>query len=642
MTAPTPPDKFFKKALKLICSEKYKKAIKALKKSIEINPNYFNAYSGISTIMIMQNKNEEALEWINKAITYEKKTSDLWYTKALILRRLKRLDDSLERLDKCLELEPNNISALALKAYIFIQRGQYEEALNYLDKALSINPKDEADQAAQMDARKNRTWLIEHVMSQENMDKPPKKLIDLKDKLLDLCDLLFKVRFLSEQPLSENNINFKLLEDRIKDYIDSLAAYIYGEDNIKIMDIYQSHKKLTKYLENIEPIKVFQLDNRLTELCAEILQYLEEQKALEDLPPLLKDRKPKKRSVIIQDLQHQFYSLGAILKSANPSKNNLAYQTIMLFIELLGSSINGKETGITGTKLIIKHFKEYKKKVENLKRKTAEDLNLNQSDYTLIIDALESTISLMSNYSTNIITIQSQDKRKLRKAPIHKKGSIDYVGEDLILDIGYLLTELTYKMRDKKYPRLFMVFKHLYDSIGYYIYSDNTLKDIQSYYVFAMQFTAHESMKFLKTLPINRQIENIYDGLTTLFDQHGSRGGIYFVLTPPGYNESDKREMDLKLLMWRLGCCIRIDLRTLIKRGDILHSSLIELLEILMRGIYSGKRLDHIKDETLNFKPKVEVLRHKTPKELGVSERGYRISLKRLDYTLNGVLDCFK
>lgn len=135
-----PSDSHFLKGEKLVDRRKYVEAIKEFKKSIKKNPESYNGYAVVGSLYALMENFEESLGWFDQAITRYPEAADLWYNKALSLKKLSRFVEAEQAVIKSLEFNTGHFAALTLKGLLRTISGEAEEALKYFDKALEINP----------------------------------------------------------------------------------------------------------------------------------------------------------------------------------------------------------------------------------------------------------------------------------------------------------------------------------------------------------------------------------------------------------------------------------------------------------------------------------------------------------------------
>lgn len=115
------------------------KPLDAFNKSIEIDPNCFEAHYNKSLILNEEGKYGEALNSISNASAIEKSlenSSSFHYYKGVILRNLRRADESFIELDKSYRIDPFDLDTL----YLINELNNSEPNLNKkLDKSMKDN-----------------------------------------------------------------------------------------------------------------------------------------------------------------------------------------------------------------------------------------------------------------------------------------------------------------------------------------------------------------------------------------------------------------------------------------------------------------------------------------------------------------------
>ena len=159
-----PSDKYFKKGERLVNQRKYVEAIEEFKKSIKKNPEYYNGYAIIGSLYAGMGNLEESLGWFDEAIIRYPEEEDLWYNKALSLKKLSRFDEANQAVNKCLALNSEHFAALTVKGLLYINIGDAKNALKNFDKALEINPKYDI-------AWKNKTSILEKLGNKQEVER---------------------------------------------------------------------------------------------------------------------------------------------------------------------------------------------------------------------------------------------------------------------------------------------------------------------------------------------------------------------------------------------------------------------------------------------------------------------------------------
>lgn len=90
--------------------------------------------------VIFLQRDEDALEVMEKAISADKKNPLPMYQKANILSSLERFDEALKELEQLKEYAPRESSVYALMGKIYKRLNMHEKAMFYFGLALDLKP----------------------------------------------------------------------------------------------------------------------------------------------------------------------------------------------------------------------------------------------------------------------------------------------------------------------------------------------------------------------------------------------------------------------------------------------------------------------------------------------------------------------
>jgi tetratricopeptide (TPR) repeat protein len=133
-------DAWINKGASLSNLGRYEEALQCFNKALEINPQHVLAWNDKASLLINLNRYHEALECCNKILEINPKDADAWNNKGISFFNLGRLNQALECCNKALEFDPKQRLALVTKGASLSNLGRYEEALQCYNKALEINP----------------------------------------------------------------------------------------------------------------------------------------------------------------------------------------------------------------------------------------------------------------------------------------------------------------------------------------------------------------------------------------------------------------------------------------------------------------------------------------------------------------------
>ena len=134
-------------------SNKNQDALDAFNKAISLNSNFFWAWNNKGVILIKLGRYQETLEASEKAISINPNIIDGWFCKGTALQNLNRNQEALEASEKDISINPNHSYAWNNKGVAFEKLCRYQEALEAYDKAISIDSNNTL-------AKNNREFLL--------------------------------------------------------------------------------------------------------------------------------------------------------------------------------------------------------------------------------------------------------------------------------------------------------------------------------------------------------------------------------------------------------------------------------------------------------------------------------------------------
>ena len=112
----------------------WKAAQDALERSLKLNPNFDQAMTALARALHQQGEDEEALQWVEKAIQANPKNLRAWYQKGWISVKSDP-DGAMAAFDKALDIQPGFAMAHRDLGLILLQKGRYKEAATHLEQA---------------------------------------------------------------------------------------------------------------------------------------------------------------------------------------------------------------------------------------------------------------------------------------------------------------------------------------------------------------------------------------------------------------------------------------------------------------------------------------------------------------------------
>jgi arylsulfatase A-like enzyme/Flp pilus assembly protein TadD len=115
----------------------WKAAQEALERSLKLNPNFDQAMTALARAYHQQNQDEQALQWVEKAIEANPKNLRAWYQKGWISVKADP-DGAMVAFEKALEIQPGFAMAHRDLGMILLQQGRYKEAATHLEQAAEL------------------------------------------------------------------------------------------------------------------------------------------------------------------------------------------------------------------------------------------------------------------------------------------------------------------------------------------------------------------------------------------------------------------------------------------------------------------------------------------------------------------------
>lgn len=115
----------------------WKAAQEALERSLKLNPDFDQAMTALARALHQQGKDDEALQWVEKAIQANPKNLRAWYQRGWISVKSDP-DGAMVDFQKALEIQPGFAMAHRDLGIILLQKGRYSEAASHLEQAADL------------------------------------------------------------------------------------------------------------------------------------------------------------------------------------------------------------------------------------------------------------------------------------------------------------------------------------------------------------------------------------------------------------------------------------------------------------------------------------------------------------------------
>ena len=197
--------------------KKFDQALKALKKVIELNPNYVDAYYNIGVVLNDQGKIDEAIEAYQKCISLFPNYPDTYVNMGLGLKSQGKVEKAIEAFITALSIKPDHPEAyfnigVSLKGVFFKKPNPRLQKImtSLLDKKTYVRPKDISKAAVSL--LKFNPKLNKHLEPQNMAEGDFKSLEVIKD----LSKLPLLLKLMSVCPIDDLNLENLLEKLRAK------------------------------------------------------------------------------------------------------------------------------------------------------------------------------------------------------------------------------------------------------------------------------------------------------------------------------------------------------------------------------------------------------------------------------------------
>jgi tetratricopeptide (TPR) repeat protein len=154
--------------------EKYEEALEHINKAIAVNPEAASVFALRASIHMMQGKADEALADLNTALKIEPRDVGSLMTRAAVRVTREEFDEALADAGRALELRPGLPQALLLRSEIAVAAGKYPQAISDLRQLLRRDP----------DNLRLKTQMAAVYLA----DQRPRKAIELYSSVIDADD----------------------------------------------------------------------------------------------------------------------------------------------------------------------------------------------------------------------------------------------------------------------------------------------------------------------------------------------------------------------------------------------------------------------------------------------------------------------
>ncbi len=117
-----------------------KEAIEAIKRSLELDPDYADAWNHLGNLYLARNDNQEAAQQFEKALELDPRHVTAHNNLGLVFSQRGQIEDAIKEFNKAIEVDPNSAEAHNNLGSLYMGQGKYDQAMNELKKAIGIRP----------------------------------------------------------------------------------------------------------------------------------------------------------------------------------------------------------------------------------------------------------------------------------------------------------------------------------------------------------------------------------------------------------------------------------------------------------------------------------------------------------------------
>ena len=254
---------------------KFNEAVKYLEVAISQNSQVPQIYNNLGLIYTHLDQNEKAIEVLNKVIKLNSATSVTYCHLAIAFTNLSRVIEAKESYKKSLELDPKNVLSLYNYGTLFKRLNDPENAEKYLSNAISVSPNNFPPYNNLME-----------IYDKSNQNEKLKKLIhDAKNVFNNNSSIdLFEAKLLFK--LKEYEKVIEILEKISFDGQEKFKEHNRTELIAKSYDHISNYKKAFEYFKitnevNYDLNKDLVDKNKYTEVVEKRIKYFNEEKIID-------------------------------------------------------------------------------------------------------------------------------------------------------------------------------------------------------------------------------------------------------------------------------------------------------------------------------------------------------------------------
>lgn len=134
------PALHLKQAMALIKEKRYQEAQKQLDTTLELNPNYYDAWGQQALLYVLTGKDDKAIDKYKQLVEVKPELVDAHVNLGSLLSKKNQLKDAEWELRKAIAINYRSIEGYYNLANVLVRQNRYEEALTQYKMCLKLSP----------------------------------------------------------------------------------------------------------------------------------------------------------------------------------------------------------------------------------------------------------------------------------------------------------------------------------------------------------------------------------------------------------------------------------------------------------------------------------------------------------------------
>jgi tetratricopeptide (TPR) repeat protein len=131
---------WFERGYQFGIAERWKDALDAFTKSIELDPQYAEAYYNRGVTYRKLGNYNQAIKDYDKAVEIDPQYEEAYLNRGVVYAKLGNTKQEIRDYDKAIEINPQDANAYYNRGITYGKLGNFNQAINDFDKAIELNP----------------------------------------------------------------------------------------------------------------------------------------------------------------------------------------------------------------------------------------------------------------------------------------------------------------------------------------------------------------------------------------------------------------------------------------------------------------------------------------------------------------------